>query len=448
MNLNLNQVKKIVGGTYQGDEALLNKKIKRISINSKDIHKDDLFIGIKGEKFNGDLFASSAIQKGAIAAIISTNQKDTKNKIIVKSGREALGKLAQYWKSQSKIPLVAITGSNGKTTTKEMIGSIVSSHLKSRKKLLMSQGNFNNDIGLPLSLLNIQKIQKCAVVEMGMNHKGEISYLSKIAIPDIAVITNIAEAHIEFFGSKKGIAKAKSEIFEGLKKDGTAIINRDDEFYSLMKNAARTKKIISFGLNKKSDVYLKKTAQGISQIHTPKGSVNIKVKLQGEHNLKNVLAAVASTIALKIPLKTIKKGIEAIKPVHGRLEVKKGFNGSMVIDDTYNANPESMRAAIDVLANKDYEKILIIGDMGELGKKAAQYHASIATHINKKKTLHVVGIGKLTKHTIDKCNGNAKWFNNKKELIQYVKSKIRKNSCVLIKGSRFMKMEEVVEALT
>ena len=215
-----------------------------------------------------------------------------------------------------------------------------------------------------------------------------------------------------------------------------------------MKNAARTKKIISFGLNKKSDVYLKKTAQGISQIHTPKGSIDIKVKLQGEHNLKNVLAAVASTIALKIPLKTIKKGIEDIKPVHGRLEVKKGFNGSMVIDDTYNANPESMRAAIDVLANQDYEKILIIGDMGELGKKAAQYHASIATHINKKKTLHVVGIGKLTKHTIDKCNGNAKWFNNKKELIQYVKSKIRKNSCVLVKGSRFMKMEEVVEALT
>ena len=147
MNLNLNQVKKIVGGTYQGDEALLKKKIKRISINSNDIHKDDLFIGIKGEKFNGDLFASSAIQKGAIAAIISTNQKDTKNKIIVKSGRKALGKIAQYWKSQSKIPLVAITGSNGKTTTKEMIGSIVSSHLKSRKKLLMSQGNFNNDIG-------------------------------------------------------------------------------------------------------------------------------------------------------------------------------------------------------------------------------------------------------------------------------------------------------------
>ena len=448
MNLNLNQVKKIVGGTYQGDEALLKKKIKRISINSNDIHKNDLFIGIKGEKFNGDLFASSAIQKGAIAAIISTNQKDTKNKIIVKSGREALGKIAQYWKSQSKIPLVAITGSNGKTTTKEMIGSIVSSHLKSKKKLLMSQGNFNNDIGLPLSLLNIQKIQKCAVVEMGMNHKGEISYLSKIAMPDIAVITNIAEAHIEFFGSKKGIAKAKSEIFEGLKKDGTAIINRDDEFYSLMKNAARTKNIISFGLNKKSDVYLKKTVQGISQIHTPKGSIDIKVKLQGEHNLKNVLAAVASTIALKIPLKTIKKGIEAIKPVYGRLEVKKGFNGSMVIDDTYNANPESMRAAIDVLANQDYEKILIIGDMGELGKKAAQYHASIATHINKKKTLHVVGIGKLTKHTIDKCNGNAKWFNNKKELIQYVKSKIRKNSCVLVKGSRFMKMEEVVEALT
>ena len=448
MNLTLNQVKKIVGGTYHGDAVLLKKRIKRISINSNDICKNDLFIGIKGEKFNGDLFASSAIQKGAIAAIVSTNQKDIKNKIVVRNGREALGKIAQYWKSQSKIPLVAITGSNGKTTTKEMISSIVTSHLKSKKKLLMSQGNFNNDIGLPLSLLNIEKIQKCAVVEMGMNHKGEISYLSKIAKPDIAVITNIAEAHIEFFRSKKGIAKAKSEIFEGLKKDGTAIINRDDEFYTLMKNAAQTKNIISFGLSKKSDIYLKKTTQGIYQIHTPKGSIDIKVKLQGEHNLKNALAAIASTIALKIPLKTIKKGIEAISPVHGRLEIKKGFNGSMVIDDTYNANPDSMRAAIDVLANQNYEKILIIGDMGELGKKAAQYHVSIATHINKKKILDVVGIGKLTKHTIDKCSGNAKWFNNKKELIQYVKSIIRKNSCVLVKGSRFMKMEEVVDALT
>jgi UDP-N-acetylmuramoyl-tripeptide--D-alanyl-D-alanine ligase len=448
MQITLNQIKKIVGGDYYGDLTLLKKKIKRISINSNDIHKNDLFIGIKGEKFDGDLFASNAIQKGAIAAIVSSEQKELKNKIVVKNGREALGKIAQYWKSQSKIPLLAITGSNGKTTTKEMIASIVSTHLKSKKKLLMSQGNFNNDIGLPLSLLNLEKTQKCAVVEMGMNHKGEISYLSQIARPDVAVITNIAEAHIEFFGSKNGIAKAKSEIFEGLKKNGIAIINRDDEFYSLMKNAARTKKIISFGLDKKADVYLDKTFRCISYIHTPKGQIGIKVKLQGEHNLKNALAAIASSIALKIPLKTIKKGIEAIKPVQGRLEVKKGFNGIVLIDDTYNANPESMRAAIDVLANQDGRKILIIGDMGELGKKAAQYHASIGAYINKKKISDVVGIGQLTKHTINKCKGNAKWFSNKKELIKYVKSKIEKDSCVLIKGSRFMKMEEVVEALT
>lgn len=448
MQITLNQIKKIVGGDYYGDLTLLKKKIKRISINSNDIHKNDLFIGIKGEKFDGDLFASNAIQKGAIAAIVSSKQKELKNKIVVKNGREALGKIAQYWKSQSKIPLLAITGSNGKTTTKEMIASIVSTHLKSKKKLLMSQGNFNNDIGLPLSLLNLEKTQKCAVVEMGMNHKGEISYLSQIARPDVAVITNIAEAHIEFFGSKNGIAKAKSEIFEGLKKNGIAIINRDDEFYSLLKNAARTKKIISFGLDKKADVYLDKTFRCISYIHTPKGQIGIKVKLQGEHNLKNALAAIASSIALKIPLKTIKKGIEAIKPVQGRLEVKKGFNGIVLIDDTYNANPESMRAAIDVLANQDGRKILIIGDMGELGKKAAQYHASIGAYINKKKISDVVGIGQLTKHTINKCKGNAKWFSNKKELIKYVKSKIEKDSCVLVKGSRFMKMEEVIEGLT
>lgn len=448
MQITLNQIKKIVGGTFQGDAALLKKKIKRISINSHDIHKGDLFIGIKGEKFDGDQFASDAILKGAIAAIVRNKQEAIKNKILVKNGREALGKIAQYWKAQSKIPLVAITGSNGKTTTKEMVASVVSIHLKSKKKLLMSQGNYNNDIGLPLSLLNLEKTQKCAVVEMGMNHKGEISYLSKIARPDVAVITNIAEAHIEFFGSKKGIAKAKSEIFEGLKKSGIAIINRDDEFYTLMKNAAQTEKIISFGLDKKADVYLYKTSKDISHIRTPKGMIDINLKLQGDHNLKNALAAIATSIALKIPLKTIKKGIEAIKPVPGRLEVKKGSNGAILIDDTYNANPESMRAAIDVLANQAGKKILVIGDMGELGKKAMQYHASLGTYINKKKISDVAGIGPLTKYTIGKCKGNAKWFGNKKELIRYVKAKIGKDSSVLVKGSRFMKMEEVVEELT
>ncbi|MFM7482511.1 MAG: UDP-N-acetylmuramoyl-tripeptide--D-alanyl-D-alanine ligase [Candidatus Methylopumilus sp.] len=448
MQITLNQIKKIVGGKFQGDAALLKKRIKRISINSHDIQKGDLFIGIKGEKFDGDMFASEALKKGAVAVIVSSKQAALKNKIQVKTGREALGKIAQYWKAQSKIPLVAITGSNGKTTTKEMVASIVSTHLKSKNKLLVSQGNYNNDIGLPLSLLNIEKTQKCAVVEMGMNHKGEISYLSKIARPDVAVITNIAEAHIEFFGSKKGIAKAKSEIFEGLKKGGIAIINRDDDFYSLMKNAAQTKNIISFGLDKNADVYLYKTLKDISHIRTPKGQIDISLKLQGEHNLKNALAAIASSIALKIPLKTIKKGIEAIKPVQGRLEVKKGLNGAMLIDDTYNANPESMKAAIDVLSNQEGHKILVVGDMGELGKKAAQYHASIGTYINKKKISDVVGTGPLTKHTINKCSGDAKWFSNKKDLIKYVKSKIKKDSSVLVKGSRFMKMEEVVKGLT
>jgi UDP-N-acetylmuramoyl-tripeptide--D-alanyl-D-alanine ligase len=329
-----------------------------------------------------------------------------------------------------------------------MIGSIISCHVGSKLKVLMSKGNFNNDIGLPLSLLNIKKTQKFAVVEMGMNHKGEIKYLSEIAKPDVAVVTNIGEAHIEFFGSKAGIAKAKSEIFLGLKKNGIAVINREDEFYGLLKTAALRKKVMTFGLTSKSDVYVKKTVRGISQIKTPKGTVEIKVKLKGEHNLKNALAAIAASIALKIPLKAIKRGIESIKSVHGRLELKKGLHGCILIDDTYNANPASMRAAIDVLANQDCEKILIIGDMGELGKKEVEYHKSIAAYIKKNKILDVVGTGKLTKHVIDHCKGNAKWFEDKKALVNYVRTKISKNSCVLIKGSRFMKMEEVVEALT
>ena len=193
---------------------------------------------------------------------------------------------------------------------------------------------------------------------------------------------------------------------------------------------------------------MKKIIREIAQIKTPKGQLDIKIKLKGEHNLKNALAAIAVGIAMKIPLETIKKGIEAIKPVYGRLEFKKGLYGSIVIDDTYNANPESMRAAIDVLAKQDREQILIIGDMGELGKKAAQYHKSIGNYIKEKKILDVIGTGKLTKHTIDKCKGNAKWFDDKKPLIKYIKTKMKKNTCVLVKGSRFMKMEEIVEALT
>jgi UDP-N-acetylmuramyl pentapeptide synthase len=244
------------------------------------------------------------------------------------------------------------------------------------------------------------------------------------------------------------IAKAKSEIFSGLKKNGIAVINREDEFYSVLKTAALRKKVMTFGLTSKSDVYVKKTVQGISQIKTPKGIVEIKVKLKGEHNLKNALAAIAASIALKIPLKAIKRGIESIKSVHGRLELKKGLRGCILIDDTYNANPASMRAAIDVLANQDCEKILIIGDMGELGKKEVEYHKSIGAYIKKNKILEVVGTGKLTKHVIDHCKGNAKWFEDKKALINYIKTKIKKNSCVLVKGSRFMKMEEVVDALT
>jgi UDP-N-acetylmuramoyl-tripeptide--D-alanyl-D-alanine ligase len=448
MRITLNKIKKLVSGRYYGDTALLHKTIKNISINSTDIKNNDLFLGIKGEKFDGDNFAEIAIKKGALAAIVSKDVKNLENKIIVKNGREALGKIAQYWKAQSKIPLVAITGSNGKTTTKEMIGSIISCYVGSKLKVLMSKGNFNNDIGLPLSLLNIKKTQKFAVVEMGMNHKGEIKYLSEIAKPDVAVITNIGEAHIEFFGSKAGIAKAKSEIFSGLKKNGIAVINREDEFYSVLKTAALRKKVMTFGLTSKSDVYVKKTVQGISQIKTPKGIVEIKVKLKGEHNLKNALAAIAASIALKIPLKAIKRGIESIKSVHGRLELKKGLRGCILIDDTYNANPASMRAAIDVLANQDCEKILIIGDMGELGKKEVEYHKSIGAYIKKNKILEVVGTGKLTKHVIDHCKGNAKWFEDKKALINYIKTKIKKNSCVLVKGSRFMKMEEVVDALT
>jgi UDP-N-acetylmuramoyl-tripeptide--D-alanyl-D-alanine ligase len=448
MRITLNKIKKLVSGRYYGDTALLDKTIKNISINSNDIKNNDLFLGIKGEKFDGDNFAEIAIKKGALAAIVSKDVKNLENKIIVKNGREALGKIAQYWKAQSKIPLVAITGSNGKTTTKEMIGSIISCYVGSKLKVLMSKGNFNNDIGLPLSLLNIKKTQKFAVVEMGMNHKGEIKYLSEIAKPDVAVITNIGEAHIEFFGSKAGIAKAKSEIFSGLKKNGIAVINREDEFYSALKTAALRKKVMTFGLTSKSDVYVKKTVQGISQIKTPKGIVEIKVKLKGEHNLKNALAAIAASIALKIPLKAIKRGIESIKSVHGRLELKKGLRGCILIDDTYNANPASMRAAIDVLANQDCEKILIIGDMGELGKKEVEYHKSIGAYIKKNKILEVVGTGKLTKHVIDHCKGNAKWFEDKKALINYIKTKIKKNSCVLVKGSRFMKMEEVVDALT
>ncbi|MDH5368725.1 MAG: UDP-N-acetylmuramoyl-tripeptide--D-alanyl-D-alanine ligase, partial [Gammaproteobacteria bacterium] len=339
----LDEVVTILSAEMMGE----NIKVDGISTDTRTIKGGELFLALKGPNFDGHKFVKQAIDKGAVACVVE-EEVDAEHIVIVNDTHEALGLLAKAWREKFNKPVFAITGSNGKTTVKEMIASIVS-----QKQLVMAtHGNLNNDIGVPLTLFRLNESFDAAVIEMGANHSGEIKYLTNLTLPDVAVITNIGSAHLEGFGSLENTAKAKSEIFQGLSKSGIAIINADDQFSEMMKKAASQHKIISFGLENKADVmsqWESTTTGNMLKVTTPVGDCKIELKLLGRHNVMNALAAIAAAIAAKISLEQIVKGLEDLKPVNGRLQIKRGIKNSRIIDDTYNANPTSLHAALNVL---------------------------------------------------------------------------------------------------
>lgn len=421
-------------------------EFERVTTDSRDVRPGDLFFALKGDRFDGHDFVAQVLAQGAVAAVTSVPGEGAR--LVVQDTLLALGLLAAFWRARfAATPVIAVTGSNGKTTTKEMLASILAAHA-GKDAVHATRGNLNNHIGLPLTLLAIRPEHRYVVAEMGMNHFGEIAYLTGIARPDVALITNAGNAHLEMLGSIEGVARAKGEIFAGLQPHGSAVINADDANAVLWAELASGFRQQTFGLQ-----YAGVTARSIKPtdtgtrfiLCTPKGDELVELHVPGLHNVRNALAAAAAAFELDVPLQTLVTGLESYQGVKGRLESKQAFNGARLIDDTYNANPDSMRAAIDVLTSCTGKTVLVLGDMGEVGSDAPQRHTEIGAYAKEK------GVGAL--YTIgDNMALAAKAFGCRHfasldELLAAVRSEVTADTTVLVKGSRFMQMERVVKAL-
>jgi len=424
---------------------ILKRKFHAISINSKKIKKDDIFIAIKGLNFDGHDYINEAFKNGAIAAIISDEEKISKNTILVNDTKKSLADISSLFLMKFKPFVIGITGSNGKTTTKELIKSILDSNYGT-SKILATQANYNNDIGLPLTIFNLNSEHSHIVLEMGMNHPKEISYLANIAPPNFAVITNIGEAHIENFKNREAIANEKKDILRNLKAEGTAILPKDSEFFNFLVKDLKNVKVLSFGMRKDADISCELLEHKKILIKTPKYDLEIKSKLLGHNNISNILAAVTCAYQLKINPTKIKEGIENITPIPSRLELKEGKKRAAIIDDTYNANPSSFLSAIEVLNEFPGKKILVIGDMAELGENSRIYHQELSRSIKETKIDITLGLGKCTKEIITLLGRNNSWFRSKDDLVKHLYA-CMKGSTILVKGSRSMKMEEIVKKI-
>jgi UDP-N-acetylmuramoyl-tripeptide--D-alanyl-D-alanine ligase len=420
-----------------------------VGTDSRAIKKGQLFVALKGENFDGHEYAAQSLEQGASAVLVS-KASNASPAVVVEDTRLALGDLASHWRAKFDMPVVAITGSNGKTTVKEMLASILKVAAGDDASVLATQGNLNNDIGLPMTMLNLGKQHRYAVLEMGMNHRGELSYLTNLAKPNIALVNNAGTAHIGELGSVEAIANAKGEIFEGLADSGTAIINADDVFADLWKQLASKHQQITFGLKVKADVTAKYQLHAASsdvELIVPNGTVKFLLPAPGLHNVSNALAAASAALALNVPLEKIATGLSNFAGVKGRLQTKQGFAGAKVIDDTYNANPMSMKAAIDVIKASAGQRIFVMGDMAELGADAASMHAEIGRYAKVAGIEKFYALGELTKNAVTAFGAKAMHFETVEALAESLKGMMNAETTVLVKGSRSMRMERVVDEI-
>ena len=449
MNLGLKEAAELLGGRHDGPDAT----ILRVTTDSRDLRPGDLFVALRGERFDGGAFAAAALEQGAVGVVLDPSQAPAiTHAIRVDDTRTALGRLGAGWRQRFAIPVVAITGSNGKTTVKEMLGAILRAETGAAETVLTTQGNLNNDIGLPLMLLRLRPQHRYAVFEMGMNHPGELEYLTRLARPDVALVNNALAAHIGFFGSVEAIARAKGEIFEGLAPhSGMALVNLDDPHAALWQaqNARRVQ--IGFGFNPCAavrGVWRATRDGGTLDAQLPDGQLHVPLAVPGEHNARNALAALAAAFALEISGASMLEGLRHFSGVAGRLQTRTGLHGSHFIDDTYNANPDSVKAALAVLAARPGRKILVLGDMGELGDLAAALHAEIGLAARAAGVDRLLALGELVAETVHAFGSGAMRFERIEELLAELENALDEHTTVLVKGSRFMRMERVVDSFT
>lgn len=438
----------------RGERRGADAEFGGVCTDSRSLARGDLFVALRGERFDGHDFVSAAAQAGAAAAMIAADAAprfagETLPLLLVPDTRLGLGELAAHWRRKFTIPLVALTGSNGKTTVKEMLASILREAAGAPETVLATQGNLNNDIGVPLMLLRLGPGHRYAVIEMGMNHAGEIAYLTRLARPDVALVTNAGSAHIEFLKTREGIARAKGEIFEDLPPRGTAVINADDAFAGLWRAAAAGHRMVEFGLEQPAAVSaryrLGPEATELS-LRLPGGEVDTKLQVPGRHNVRNGLAAAAAAVALDVVPAAIARGLAAFSGVKGRLQRKPGISGAMLIDDTYNANPESVAAALEVLAAVPGTRLLVLGDMGELGPGTAELHAGIGRKARACGVDALLALGQASVQSAQAFGAGARHFERIEDLLAELENRLAPGVTVLVKGSRFMKMERVVNS--
>ena len=417
-----------------------------ISIDTRTLEPGNLYAAVRGEQHDGHDFSTAAAAAGAAALLVEHPVVGDMPQIVVTDTRAALGRLARTWLARHSLPVIAVTGSNGKTTVKEMLARI----LGEVGPVLATRGNLNNELGVPLTLFRLSAEHRFAVIEMGANHRGEIRQLAKIAPPDVALITGIAGVHLEGFGSLEGVALGKSELFEALSPDGLAVINADDRQVATLRRAAGHCRRLEFGRGPRVDFQL---GDGPGLRFEPRDDAAIDIPaftLLGEHNRTNALAASATAHALGIPASAIAAGLGAMRAVSGRLELKQGIGGSTLIDDSYNANPESARAGIDVLAARPGHRHLVLGDMGELGAEASALHRSVGAHARAAGLDGLWSTGTLAadaQRGFGASRSVGGHFDTRESLADALIPCLQRDWTVLIKGSRSSRMNEVVEAL-
>ncbi len=427
----------------------LDASFEGVSTDSRKVDAGALFVALVGETFDAHDFLDQVVARNVAAVVVSRLPEGwTLPAIVVPDTLVALGRIAHAWREQFDIPLIGVTGSNGKTTVKEMIASILAAAVGEDARLA-TQGNLNNEIGVPLTLFRLDASHRAAVVELGMNHPGEIGRLSAIATPTVGLVNNAQREHQEFMHTVEAVARENGSVLQSLSNDGVAVFPGDDTYTDLWRGLAACE-VVTFGLSDACDVRASYTSNGFGsdlQVSARGAQFGIALAAAGEHNVRNALAAIACALGAGIEQAAIVRGLEAFAPVGGRLQRKTAANGATVIDDTYNANPDSMRAAIDVLAAYPAPRILVVGDMGEVGAQGKEFHEEIGAYAASRGIDTVLATGELARHLVA---SGARHYEQFDELLAALDEKLggNTNSTVLVKGSRFMKMERVVQHLT
>ncbi|RMG36241.1 MAG: UDP-N-acetylmuramoyl-tripeptide--D-alanyl-D-alanine ligase [Gammaproteobacteria bacterium] len=448
ISMRLSEAAQLLGGRLHGRDA----RFSRVSSDSRTLATGELFVALVGPHFDAHDYLPVAAQRGAVAAMVQRPVETPMPTVQVPDTRRALGELAQAWRQRAPARIVAVTGSNGKTTVKEMLAAILSrSH-----SVLATRGNLNNEIGMPLTLLRLQD-EAFGVIEMGANRPGEIGYLSRIARPDVAVLNNAGRAHLEGFGSVRGVARAKAEILEGLAEGGTFVFNADDPHAGLWRKLAAGRSLLGFGLDATADVRSPPESLHIERIgdrfetrfdvEHAGGRFELRLSLAGAHNRMNALAATAAALALGVSPDDVKAGLASMRPVKGRLCPVPAASGALLLDDSYNANPDSVAAAVAVLAALPGRRTLVLGDLGELGPEQERLHAELGELAGRAGIERLVTCGQLSRHAGERFPGDWRHFDEWEAVVRHLEQVVEPKDALLVKGSRASAMDRVVRSL-